>query len=239
MPPVIWEASDVEHTSPMPQNSTVTIANAKATELAIDFADLDARRICKSNLVLVILIHLHCKRSETLLHHPFSPVVRSWQPTDLDSLVANANNRNIWINVRDRFPFPYTRAAGEDWLHTACSQSPETNFAIDVDGAAVGGIGFILQEDVGFRSAEIGYWLAKPFWGQGIMTSVVKEVCRHAFDNLELVKITAYVFSFNDASARVLTKCGFKQEGFCPKHFEKDGDYIDVKWFGLVKSGSE
>ena len=67
------------------------------------------------------------------------------------------------------------------------------------------------------------------------MTSVVKAVCRHTFDELDLVKITAYVFATNDASARVLEKCGLEQEGFCPKHFEKDGEYIDVRWLGLVR----
>ena len=82
---------------------------------------------------------------------------------------------------------------------------------------------------------EIGYWLAKPYWGRGIMTAVVRAICRHAFDNLGLGKITAHVFSFNDASARVLEKCGFEQEGFLRQHYLKDGQLIDVKAYGLVR----
>lgn len=67
------------------------------------------------------------------------------------------------------------------------------------------------------------------------MSAVVKAVCQHAFDNLDLVKITAHVFSFNDASARVLERNGFVQEGFCRKHFIKDGAFIDVRLHGLVR----
>ena len=81
----------------------------------------------------------------------------------------------------------------------------------------------------------MGYWLAKPCWNRGITTDVVKADSRHAVDALDLVKITAYIFATNHASARLLEKCGFKQEGFCAKHFEKDGELIDVRWYGLVR----
>ena len=75
-------------------------------------------------------------------------------------------------------------------------------------------------KDVGFNGievgeshkAEIGYWLAKAFWGRGIMTAVVQRVCQHAFQEFGLVKIIAHVVTHNPASARVLEKCGFAQE---------------------------
>ena len=83
--------------------------------------------------------------------------------------------------------------------------------------------------------AEVGYWLAKTFWGRGIMSAVVRRVCQHAFDEFALVKIIAHVVTHNPASARVLEKCGFQQEGFLRKHFCKDGKLIDVRLFGLLK----
>jgi RimJ/RimL family protein N-acetyltransferase len=83
--------------------------------------------------------------------------------------------------------------------------------------------------------AEVGYWLAKPFWGRGIVTAVVQRVCRHAFVEFGLVKIIAHVVTHNSASARVLEKCGFVQEGLLRKHFLKDGQFIDVKLFALLK----
>jgi RimJ/RimL family protein N-acetyltransferase len=109
------------------------------------------------------------------------------------------------------------------------------NWAIrDAAERAVGGIGL---EGVG-RSpphrAEIGYWLAKPFWGRGVMTAAVRAVCTHAFDELGLGKITAHVFSFNEASARVLVKAGFEQEGFLKRHYVKDGRPLDAKVFGRL-----
>jgi RimJ/RimL family protein N-acetyltransferase len=70
--------------------------------------------------------------------------------------VRNANNRNVWINLRDRFPHPYTEAVGRDFLAFASQQSPVTMWAIEVDGEAAGGIGLVFLTDVERVSAEIG-----------------------------------------------------------------------------------
>ena len=87
--------------------------------------------------------------------------VRSWESRDLSSLVTHANNRNVSINLRDRFPFPYTRGDGREFIKSARRMKPESFFAIVVDGAAVGGIGFVPHQDVERVSSEVGYWLAK------------------------------------------------------------------------------
>ena len=86
---------------------------------------------------------------------------------------------------------------------------------------------------------EIGYWLAKPFWGRGIMTGVVRRVCRHAFEEFGLVKVSAHVFTNNPASARVLEKCGFVEEGLLRKHFLKDGRFLDAWVFALLRPVGE
>jgi ribosomal-protein-alanine N-acetyltransferase len=163
-----------------------------------------------------------------------SAIVRGWRASDLDSLVAHANNRNVWINVRDRFPFPYTRAAGEDWLRSACNQEPETHFAIEVDGAAVGGIGFTLQEDVEFRSAEIGYWLGEKFWGRGITTEAVRAVTDYAIREHKLCRMYALLFEWNPASARVLEKAGYTLEGRLRKSATKAGKTIDQLLYAFI-----
>ena len=79
--------------------------------------------------------------------------VRSWEWRDRDAIVQHANNRNVWINLRDRFPHPYTVNDARRWLDMVVDHKPETNFAIDVAGEAVGGIGFTVQYDVARRSA--------------------------------------------------------------------------------------
>ena len=99
--------------------------------------------------------------------------VRSWAAADIPSLVEHANNRAIWSNLRDRFPHPYTTADGRRFMKNVRATAPETMFAIAVDRKAVGGVGFVLHHDVERVSAEIGYWLAEPFWGRGIATEAL------------------------------------------------------------------
>ena len=110
--------------------------------------------------------------------------VRSWDWRDRDAIVKHANNRNVWINLRDRFPHPYTVNDARRWLDMVVGQEPETNFAIAVADEAVGGIGFTVQHDVARRSAEIGYWLGEEFWGRGIGTEALIAVTDYAFFKL-------------------------------------------------------
>ena len=87
--------------------------------------------------------------------------IRNYLPGDEPSLTQHANNFKIWRNLRDRFPHPYTLKDALEWVRLANAVEPVTNFAIEVDGAAVGGIGLLLKEDVYRLSAEIGYWLGE------------------------------------------------------------------------------
>jgi RimJ/RimL family protein N-acetyltransferase len=160
--------------------------------------------------------------------------VRSWRTDDLESLVTHADNRNVWINLRDRFPHPYSRADGRAWLETACRQDPETNFAIDVAGRAVGGIGFILQHDIAFRSAEIGYWLGEAFWGRGISTEAVRAVTAYAIDKYDLCRVFAAVFEWNPGSCRVLEKAGYVREARMRKSATKAAQTVDEFLYAFV-----
>jgi [ribosomal protein S5]-alanine N-acetyltransferase len=99
----------------------------------------------------------------------------------------------------------------------------------------IGGCGFDGFQVGKSHRAEVRYWLAKPWWGRGIMTQVVQRLCQHAVDEVGLVKITAHVFTINPASARVLEKCGFVQEGLLGKHYLKDGKLIDARLFALIR----
>ena len=161
--------------------------------------------------------------------------VRSWRPDDAASLVRHANNRNVWRNLRDRFPHPYTSADAEAWLRLMSETVPETNLAIDVGGAAVGGIGFTIQEDVYRRSAELGYWLGEEFWGRGITTEAVRAVTTHAFATHDLCRLYAGVFEWNAASARVLEKAGFVCEGRLRRSVVKDGQIIDQFLYAITR----
>ena len=164
-----------------------------------------------------------------------SCTVRSWEWRDRDSLVRHANNKNVWINLRDRFPHPYTLADARNWLDMVVGVKPETNFAIVVDNEAVGGVGYTVQPDVGHRSAEIGYWLGEEFWGRGIATEALIAVTEYAFSTNDLCRLHAHVFEWNPASARVLEKAGYAFEGRLRKSVTKNGQTIDQLMYAAVK----
>lgn len=161
--------------------------------------------------------------------------VRSWEWRDRDAIVRHANNRNVSINLRDRFPHPYTINDARTWLDIVVGIKPETNFAIAVGGEAVGGIGFTLQPDVGHRSAEIGYWLGEDFWGRGITTDALKAVTDYAFATFDICRLFAHVFEWNGASARVLEKAGYSFEGRLRKSVTKDGKTIDQLMYAVIR----
>jgi [ribosomal protein S5]-alanine N-acetyltransferase len=162
-----------------------------------------------------------------------------FRPPDQPTLVRHLNDRDIYGRTL-RIPFPYTDASADDWLALVARiterQGRPVQFAVrSADDALIGGCGFDGFQAGESHRAEVGYWLAKPCWGQGIMTAVVRRACQHAFEEFGLVKITAHVFSHNPASARVLEKCGFHEEGFLRKHFLKDGQFLDARLFALLK----
>lgn len=161
-------------------------------------------------------------------------VVRSWRASDVESLVAHANNRKIWLNLRDRFPHPYTKADGRGFIRAARKMDPETFFAIAVDDAAIGGIGFVLQADVDRMSAEIGYWIGEPFWGRGIATEALVAVTRYAVEQHGLTRIFAVPFAYNTASCRVLEKAGYVLEARLRRSAIKDGRIVDQFQYAFI-----
>ena len=113
------------------------------------------------------------------------------------------------------------------------TQRPETAFAIAVGGAAVGGIGFVMMPDVERVSAEIGYWLAEPFWGRGISTEAVG-VTRYAIETHGLTRVFATPFASNQASCRVLEKAGYVLEARLRRSAIKDGRIVDQMQYAFI-----
>jgi RimJ/RimL family protein N-acetyltransferase len=161
--------------------------------------------------------------------------LQPWRAEHAASLVVHANNRKVSGNLRDRFPYPYTAADATEWIDRAVTEAPARNFAILVDGAAAGGIGVELRQDVFRRSAEIGYWLGEPFWGRGIATEALRAVTDYAFATFDLCRLEAGVFGWNPASARVLEKAGYALEGRSRQAVVKDGRMGDRLLYGLVR----
>ena len=157
-------------------------------------------------------------------------------PDSEPALIRFANNRNVWRNLRDIFPHPYTDADADRWLSAQALVPEPTSWAIEVDRLAVGSIGVTLGEDVDAESAHFGYWLGEPYWGRGIMTDAVRNLSPYVMRKFNVNRLEAPVFEWNPASMRVLEKCGFVREGVLRASVLKDGQLIDQVLYALVDS---
>jgi [ribosomal protein S5]-alanine N-acetyltransferase len=160
--------------------------------------------------------------------------LRAWTTQDLDSLVAYANNSNIARFMMNVFPHPYGPENGKAFIDMAMKE-PQRFFAIDLEGKAIGGIGLHPQQDVYARNAELGYWLAEPYWGKGIVTRAVSQMVKHGFEHFDITRIFARPFGNNPASQKVLEKAGFILEARLEKTLFKNGEYQDELIYAVRK----
>lgn len=163
-------------------------------------------------------------------------LLRSWQSQDADALARHADDREVWLNLRDRFPHPYTRDDARRWI-ALCADEPlrSTNLAIEVGGEVIGAVGFDRLPDVHRLTAEIGYWLGRAHWGRGIATRALTAATRYAFERFDLERLEAGVFEWNPASARVLEKAGYEREGRLRRAVLKDGRLGDVILYARLR----
>ena len=161
-------------------------------------------------------------------------VVRSWKTADAESVARYADNQKIWLNLRDAFPHPYRLQHARDFIKSARTRTPETMFAIAVGDEAVGGVGFVLRQDVERVSAEIGYWLAEPCWGRGIATEALVAATGHAITTHGLTRVYALPFAWNTASCRVLEKAGYMLEGRLRRSAIKNGVVTDQLQYAFI-----
>lgn len=159
--------------------------------------------------------------------------LRPWQREDAQSLAAIANDRNIFNNVRDHLPHPYTVMDALQWISFCKTQNPVTNFAVEYNGKVAGSIGCVPQTDVYRKSIEIGYFIGEQFKGNGVATESVRILLEYIQHRFDVVRIQAEVFVHNKASMRVLQKNGFYLESIRRKSVIKNNvlmdDYVWVK----------
>lgn len=163
-------------------------------------------------------------------------VLRPWTPDDAPALAAIADDRGIWINVRDRFPSPYTLEDARTWIAYASGEAdPMSHPAIEVGGGVAGGTGLEPLADVNRLTAEIGYFLGRAFWGRGIATATVRALAAYAFEVRGFERVEAPIFAWNPASGRVLEKAGFVLEGRFRRRMIKDGRIGDELLYARVR----
>ena len=165
-------------------------------------------------------------------------LLRPWQEDDAPSLARHADNPRIAACMRDLFPSPYTMDDARRFIALSTGTAPGLFLAIEVQGEAAGGIGIRPLDDVYRGTAEIGYWLAEPFRGRGIVTNAVRALVPLAFERTDIVRIQAGIFSNNAASMRVLERCGFTREAVHRNAITKNGVVMDEVLYVLFRKNN-
>jgi RimJ/RimL family protein N-acetyltransferase len=134
-------------------------------------------------------------------------------------------------------PYPYTVEDALNYINWILSAEKDSlyAYAITADDKAIGSIGVFRKDNIHSRTAELGYYIAEPYWGKGIGTKAIRDICSFVFKNTDIIRIFAEPFAQNAASCRVLEKAGFSLEGILRKNAVKNGEIIDTKIYALIK----
>lgn len=167
--------------------------------------------------------------------------IRKWKLSDAKDLAVVFSNRKIQDNLRNGLPYPYTEQDGLSFISDMLSANENETFAfaITIDNKVIGSIGVFRQGNIHRQTAELGYYIAEEYWGKGIMTEAVKQICKYVFDKSDIIRIYAEPFAYNTASCRVLEKAGFQYEGTLRNNAVKNGKVIDMKMYSLLKEEGE
>ena len=163
--------------------------------------------------------------------------IRRWELSDARDLAATLSNKKIQDNLRDGLPYPYTEQDGKEFISAmlAANESDTFAFAITANGKVIGSIGAFRQGNIHRQTAELGYYIAEEYWGKGIMTEAVKQLCDYVFSNTDIIRIYAEPFAYNIGSCRVLEKAGFQYEVTLRCNAVKNGKMLDVKMYSKLK----
>jgi ribosomal-protein-alanine N-acetyltransferase len=149
--------------------------------------------------------------------------LRPWRPSDAPIITPLIGEKEVWLNLSDRVPHPYELKHAEEFIGRHSKLDPPTNVAITLNDAPIGGIGIFPGEGISRVSAEMGYWIGKPYWGRGIVSAALPAMTKYAAETFDYTRIFALVFTRNAASARLLEKAGYVREGHTLRSVIKDG----------------
>ncbi|TAL60506.1 MAG: N-acetyltransferase [Bacteroidetes bacterium] len=162
--------------------------------------------------------------------------LRPWSIRDAGQLAHIADNKDIADNLRDGFPNPYSLKDAKNWLKMILPENfPPRFFAITIDKQLVGSIGIVSKSDIYRKNFEIGYFLAKEYWGRGIMTRAIKAATSYAFNEFDIVRVYAEPFADNNGSRKALEKSGFTLEATLRRNVIKNGIIKDSCIYSVLK----
>jgi len=170
-------------------------------------------------------------RTERLLLRPF-------ELADARAVQRLAGDRAI-AEMTATIPHPYEDGMAEKWIGThqeGFDAGSLVNFAIvrQNTGELVGSIGLMGLANSSERG-EIGYWIGKPYWGNGYCTEAARAVVDYGFSALRLNRIHGCFCKRNPASGRVMAKIGMTYEGCLRQHERKWGQFEDMVLYGMLR----
>lgn len=163
--------------------------------------------------------------------------LREWRREYADALAGLINNLKVQENLRDGIPYPYTTEDANYFLDEmiAADRNRVIAFAVFADDTLCGSISVVRQENIHFRTGELGYYIGEPFWGHGIGTEAIRQICTYVFEHTDIIRIFAEPFAYNGASCRILEKNGFVYEGTLRCNAVKNGRILDMKMYARLK----
>lgn len=154
---------------------------------------------------------------------------------DLESYLKYYDDSSIHDNFVANL-LPYSEEKFQQYLGYISKQHEKyervMNYGIRKSSGEL--IGAIEMSSATPHMVTIAYWIGRDYWGQGIMTKVVKSFVDYLIRDCGIVRVQADVLTFNQGSASVLKKVGFRHEGTMRKRYCRNGQYLDSDLFSFV-----
>lgn len=164
-------------------------------------------------------------------------ILRPYQKSDGPQIASHLRSREVTRYTY--MPHPYAISDYDAFfrrMNTPAARQRHLVFALidNVTGNVIGGLGCHAFDQKN-QSVEIGYWLAKKYWGKGLMAGAVVAAVDYLFRVRKLRRVHARVWHPNTKSARVLEKAGFTLEGRLRQDIKRNGRWMDVLVFGVLR----
>lgn len=163
-------------------------------------------------------------------------LLRRPEPKDIEALYEYRNDPGI-VSLLGGFSQGFTKSDMAEWIEKHRKSAEDLVWVItDMTDNCVGHCGFY---KINYRTgtADIAICIGSAsLWGKGLGGRIVQTLLHHAFQQMNLRKIRAEVLSTNPRSARMFEKCGFVREGVSREEAYKEGRYVDMLVFGLLKN---
>jgi len=166
-----------------------------------------------------------------------SLTLRPFAREDLPEILVLVQEREVAATTLN-IPYPCGEAEINDWFQLQRRELEEGKglrwaVRLTTSDELIGAMKLATHPE--YESAELGYWIGKPYWGRGFASEAAQKVVNYAFSTLELNRIEAHAMVENIGSVKVLRKLGLQEEGYHPQMIKKWGEFKDVKTYGLLR----